>query len=90
MPIYEYRCECGAIFESLESVGSTRAHCAEQCQQAKRAATPAAAIAPGHGRVERLVSASGIRGDGHEAKEAVFDTVKRANRPGCDDCGADN
>ena len=24
MPIYEYRCECGALFESLERVGTVR------------------------------------------------------------------
>lgn len=89
MPIYEYRCECGITLESLESVGSTRALCDELCQQA---AGPAAAnlIRPGHGRLTRLLSISGIRGDGHEAKEQVFDPVKRANRPGCDDCGSDN
>ena len=92
MPIYEYRCECGATFESLESVGSTRALCAEQCQQPAATTTAATArpIPPGEGRIERMISLSGIRGTGHEAREPSFDPVKRANRPGCDDCGADN
>ena len=91
MPIYEYRCECGATLESLESVGSTRALCGELCKQAARAGSAnAKGIPSGHGRLERLLSAAGIRGDGHEAKEAVFDPVKRANRPGCEDCSCDN
>jgi hypothetical protein len=62
------------------------------CQQTARAAKAPATttLAPGQGRLERLLSVSGIRGDGHEAQEQVFDPVKRANRPGCDDCGADN
>lgn len=86
MPIYEYRCECGATFESLERAGATREQCAELCQH------PAAHhhITAGEGRVERLISLAGIRGTGHEAKEPTFDPVKRANRPGCDDCGSDN
>ena len=94
MPIYEYRCECGATLESLESFSTVRAQCAELCQQKGGAATAAAlrsrAIPKGEGRIERLISISGIRGTGHEAKEPTFDPVKRANRPGCDDCGADN
>jgi hypothetical protein len=92
MPIYEYRCECGATFESLESFNTTRASCAELCQQKvpAAAAPPGRAIPVGQGRIERLISATGIRGTGHEAKAPVFDPVKRANRPGCDDCGADN
>lgn len=87
MPIYEYRCECGVTLESLESVGSTRVLCSELCKQAASEKSP---IQKGLGRLERLLSAPGIRGDGHEAKEPVFDPVKRANRPGCDDCGSDN
>ena len=90
MPIYEYRCECGATLESIESVGSQRALCSELCVGPSRAAAAAVLPAIGEGRVERLLSVSGIRGDGHEAKEQVFDPVKRANRPGCDDCGSDN
>lgn len=90
MPIYEYRCECGATLESLESVGSTRALCGELCKQAAQAAHSGAPIPRGQGRLARLLSAAGIRGDGHEAKEQVFDPVKRANRPGCEDCSCDN
>jgi hypothetical protein len=86
MPIYEYSCECGAVLESLESVGSTRQLCSELCKQATRGG----AMAPGQGKLTRLLSAPGIRGDGHEAKEQVFDPVKRANRPGCDDCSYDS
>jgi predicted nucleic acid-binding Zn ribbon protein len=89
MPIYEYRCECGATLESLESVGSTRSRCGELCPGAARP-TGATLPAVGAGQLERLLSAPGIRGDGHEAKEQVFDPVKRANRPGCDDCSCDN
>ena len=94
MPIYEYRCECGASFESLEPFGASRALCDELCPQqagpAPQAGPAGHPIPPGQGRVERLISVSGIRGTGHETKEPVFDPVKRANRPGCDDCGADN
>jgi hypothetical protein len=90
MPIYEYRCECGATLESLESVGSKRALCGELCQKQARAASGDSLPPVGQGRLERLLSAPGIRGDGHEAKEPVFDPVKRANRPGCDDCSCDN
>ncbi len=81
MPIYEYRCECGVVLEALERMGAVRERCGELC---------AAATEPparGLGRVERILSSSGIRGDGHEAKEAVFNPVARARRPGCDDCG---
>jgi len=86
MPIYEYRCECGATFEVLERVGAQRERCCEDCPR-----TRAAAGMPlvGEGRVERLLSAPGIRGDGREAKEPTFDPVKRANRPGCEDCNHD-
>ncbi len=92
MPIYEYRCECGATFESLERFGATRTLCAELCPKvaASSATTPSRTIAVGSGRVQRLISAVGLRGTGHEAKEPSFDPVKRANRPGCDDCGSDN
>jgi hypothetical protein len=81
MPIYEYRCECGATFESLEKVGATRARCGELCISA------AASPPRGEGRVERLFSTGMIRGDGREAKEPTFDPCKRSNRPGggCDD-----
>ncbi len=79
MPIYEYRCECGARLESLEKIGVPRTRCAELCT---RATGPI-----GDGRVERVLSGTMIRGDGHEAKEAVIDPCKRSNRPGggCDD-----
>ena len=95
MPIYEYRCECGATLESIESVGSIRVLCSELCKQAAPAGSAHArgslkSIPKGQGRVERLLSAAGIRGDGHEAKEPIFDPVKRANRPGCEDCSCDN
>lgn len=83
MPIYEYECECGARFESLESVGSTRSECGDQCcRAANRTAPPR-----GLGRVARLMSAAGIRGAGHDAKPAVFNPAARLARPGCDDCG---
>jgi hypothetical protein len=79
MPIYEYRCECGARLESLEKVGAPRARCAELCVRTEGA--------QGDGAVERVFSTGMIRGDGKEAKEAVFDPCRRSNRPGggCDD-----
>ena len=80
MPIYEYRCECGAVLESLERYGAVRERCGELCT---RRATPPQA---GQGKVERILSASGIRGDGRAASEPVFNPVRRARRPGCDDC----
>ena len=84
MPIYEYRCECGAWLESLEKVGTVRERCGELCTNA----TPPPAR--GEGRVERALSRPMIRGDGREAKEATFDPHKRSNRPGnADDCGDD-
>ena len=81
MPIYEYRCECGARLESLEKIGAPRARCAELC--VRKAGAPA----PGEGAVERVLSGTMIRGDGREAKEAVIDPCKRSNRPGggCED-----
>jgi hypothetical protein len=82
MPIYEYACECGAHFESLERIGEVRQRCGEQC--ANRAATPA----PGEGQVARQLSTGMIRGDGREAKEPVFDPCKKSNRPG-GGCGGD-
>ncbi len=82
MPIYEYRCECGAWFESLERIGAVRARCGELC--ANRATAPAR----GEGHVERQLSTGMIRGDGREAKEPVFDPCKRSNRPG-GGCGGD-
>ncbi len=87
MPIYEYRCECGAVLEALEPVGACRRQCGELCRSAH--AAPSAPIAVGTGRVERVLSAPRIRGDGHEAKEPVFSPVQRANRPGCEDCQGD-
>lgn len=78
MPIYEYRCECGAVLESLERVGAVRERCGDLC--------PAGRERRGEGRLVRLLSAPGIRGDGKEAAEPAFDPVKRANRPYCDDC----
>ncbi len=82
MPIYEYRCECGARLESLERIGAVRQRCGELC--ANDAATPPA----GEGHVERQLSTGMIRGDGREAKEPVFDPCKRSNRPG-GGCGGD-
>ncbi len=82
MPIYEYRCECGACFESLERIGAVRARCGELC--ANRGAAPAR----GEGHVERQLSTGMIRGDGREAKEPVIDPCKRSNRPG-GGCGGD-
>lgn len=85
MPIYEYSCECGALVESIESVGSKRARCGELCVRGAGAA-PCSGPAPGEGHVERVLSATGIRGDGKEAREKVFNPVRRSNRPGCEDC----
>jgi hypothetical protein len=82
MPIYEYACECGATFESLERVGEVRDRCAERC--ARHAGAPA----HGEGHVERQLSTGMIRGDGREAKEVVIDPCKRSNRPG-GGCGGD-
>ena len=82
MPIYEYACECGAHFESLERIGEVRQQSGEQC--ANRAAKPA----HGEGHVERQMSTGMIRGDGREAKEPVFDPCKKSNRPG-GGCGGD-
>jgi predicted nucleic acid-binding Zn ribbon protein len=82
MPIYEYACECGAHFESLERIGEVRQRCAERC--ANRAASPA----QGEGLVARQLSTGMIRGDGREAKEPVFDPCKKSNRPG-GGCGGD-
>lgn len=89
MPIYEYECECGAVLESIESVGAVRAHCGELCRRPAPKDARATGPAKGEGQVHRILSATGIRGDGREAREAVFDPVKRANRPGCEDCDAD-
>jgi hypothetical protein len=79
MPIYEYRCECGAVLESIEKVGTVRERCGELCV---RSDGP-----KGEGRIERIISTGMIRGDGREAKEPTFDPCKRSNRPGggCDD-----
>ncbi len=82
MPIYEYRCECGARLETLERVGEVRERCGDLCLRAAGSPTPT----PGDGRVEKQFSLGMIRGDGREAKEAVFDPCKQSNRPGggCD------
>ncbi len=82
MPIYEYACECGAHFESLERIGEVRQRCGERCANRNRAP------ARGEGHVERQLSTGMIRGDGREAKEPVFDPCKRSNRPG-GGCGGD-
>lgn len=82
MPIYEYRCECGARLESLERVGAVRERCGELCVNGK------GAPAHGEGHVEKQLSTGMIRGDGREAKEPVFDPCKRSNRPG-GGCGGD-
>jgi hypothetical protein len=81
MPIYEYRCECGALLETIERVGAVRERCGDLC----RGEAPSGAR--GEGRVERLLSVGRIRGDGREASEPTFDPCKRSNRPGggCDD-----
>jgi predicted nucleic acid-binding Zn ribbon protein len=82
MPIYEYRCECGATLEALEPMGTRRERCGELCSRKARSAIP-----PGSGHLERILSATGIRGDGREAKAPVFDPVRQQNRPGgCEDC----
>jgi hypothetical protein len=85
MPIYEYVCECGSALEALEPVGAQRTSCAELCRRPPKLTKPAI----GQGLVERVMSAPGIRGDGHEAKEPTFNPVRRANRPGCEDCDSD-
>ncbi len=78
MPIYEYRCDCGALLESLEKIGVAREHCGDLC----------VGNGAGQGKLARVYSTGLIRGDGREAKEPTFDPVKRANRPGggCDEC----
>jgi hypothetical protein len=86
MPIYEYVCECGATLESLESVGTCRSECGELCQRSAKRQQPER----GQGKIERVLSAPRIRGDGREASEPTFNPVARANRPGCDDCDSDN
>ncbi len=80
MPIYEYECECGARLESLESLGTQRECCGELCKKAEGDSLR------GRGLVAKLMSVSGIRGDGREASEPVFSPVKRQKRPGCEDC----
>ena len=81
MPIYEYRCECGALLESIEKVGTVRERCGELCVH----------VPPRDCKVERLMSSPKIRGDGREAKEATFSPGQRSNRPGnADDCGDDH
>ena len=93
MPIYEYRCECGAVLESLDRIGAPRELCGELCSPLPNgdvgdvgnvASLTGATPARGCGRLQRLFSAPGIRGDGREAREPTFDPVKRAARPGCD------
>jgi hypothetical protein len=96
MPIYEYRCECGARLESIERVGAVRERCGDLCahpaaNRATTAAPPASAGTParpaiGEGQVERQFSTGMIRGDGREAREPTFDPCKQSNRPGggCD------
>jgi hypothetical protein len=81
MPIYEYRCECGALLESIEKIGALRETCGELC------VCEAHERMHGAGRVERVLSSGMIRGDGREAKEKTFDPCKQSNRPGggCDD-----
>jgi hypothetical protein len=86
MPIYEYICECGQTLEAIESVGTVRNTCGELCRRPAKKSAPEL----GQGAVERLLSATGIRGDGREAQAPTFNPVRRANRPGCDDCDSDN
>lgn len=83
MPIYEYQCECGARFESLESVSSVRALCAEDCRRAAHLDQPLR----GAGQIVRLLSAAAIRGDGRHAQPTPTHSVMRRPRPGCEDCG---
>lgn len=79
MPIYEYRCECGAALEVIDRVGVVRERCGELC-----VAGAGCARERGTGALQRMYSAPGIRGDGREAQEPTFDPVKRSNRPYCD------
>jgi predicted nucleic acid-binding Zn ribbon protein len=76
MPIYEYRCECGALLEAIEKVGEQRALCGELCTR-----TPPT----GDGRLERVLSGGALRGTGNEAKAPTVDVHKRAGRK-WDDC----
>jgi hypothetical protein len=76
MPIYEYRCECGATLEAIERVGAERKVCGELCTKH---------APPGEGKVERLLSCGQLRGDGREAKPETVDVHKRAGRK-WDDC----
>ena len=76
MPIYEYRCECGAVLETIDKVGETRVTCGELCTKH---------APPGAGKVERLFSTGQVRGDGREAKAETVDVHKRAGRK-FDDC----
>lgn len=76
MPIYEYRCECGAVLETIEKMGAKRATCGELCKKHDP---------PGDGKVERLFSTGEVRGDGGEAKEPGVDLKKRSGR-WWDDC----
>jgi hypothetical protein len=77
MPIYEYRCECGAILEAIERVGATRAECGELCKRE--------GAQQGAGKVERILSSNALRGDGREAAEPTIDVKKRSGR-WWDDC----
>ena len=79
MPIYEYRCECGARLESLERIGAVREVCGDLCARDDKRGT---------GQVQRQLSCGMIHGDGREAKEPTFDPCKRSNRPG-GGCGGD-
>ncbi len=74
MPIYQYRCECGALLEALEKMGALRECCGELCTAPNHGG--------GQGRVERILSATMIRGDGREAEEPAFDPCQRSKRPG--------
>jgi hypothetical protein len=85
MPIYEYRCECGATLESLERVGTVREKCGDLCAGGCQPSCP-----HGEGQLERMFSTTMIRGDGRESKEPTFDPCKRSNRPGGGCLGEDN
>ena len=76
MPIYEYRCECGAQFEAIEKLGTARTVCGEEC---------VARPARGDGKVERIPVGAALRGVGHDASEPSVDLRKRAGR-WWDDC----
>lgn len=87
MPLYEYQCECGVIFEALESAGTQRRYCADLCKQSKTNI-----VKPGLGAVQRRFSAPAIRGDGKESKQPIKGLAGQVQRPysDCHDCHCEN